>query len=174
MLSRGRAIYNGAGGLVPADHFASKGHPPQPGYNVADHLLDIASEPTDDILADSRVLPVPLLSSRASRMSGMGSDDAASKEKANAPEDGTVTEPGLPQEKQSALPSGVLHRSNYASTFLTQFQVLCGREWKILRRSVSMRYTVPQNSYLLQGLYAVCCSSAHSRHSWRILWWFVL
>jgi hypothetical protein len=90
VLSRGRSIYNGAGGLAPADHFASKGYPPQPGYNVADHLLDIASEPTDDILADNRTLPVPLLRSGTSGLSGTGSDDGAtSKEKTNAPpEDG--------------------------------------------------------------------------------------
>ena len=147
MLSRGWSIYNGAGGLAPADHFASKGYPPQPGYNVADHLLDIASEPTDAILPDNQTLPVRWERSGTSRLSGTGSDDGApSKEKANVPpEDRVAIEQDIPTEKRSTLPGRVLHRSNYASTFLTQFQVLCGREWKILRRSVSMQYVVPQN-----------------------------
>ena len=142
VLSRGRTIYNGAGGLVPADHFTSKGYPPQPGYNVADHLLDIASEPTDNILADSRTLPVPLLRSVTSKLSGNDSDDPTNpKEKVNvAPESGPMTEPILPQENTPAVTSRMPYRSTYASTFLTQFQVLCGREWKILRRSVSMPY----------------------------------
>lgn len=145
MLSRGRSIYHGAGGLVPADHFASKGYPPQPGYNVADHLLDIASEPTDDILADNRTLPVPLLHTGTSKLSGTGSDDGTpSKEKANVPpEDGAVTDRDISKEKMSTLTSRVLQRQHYASTFLTQFQVLCGREWKILLRSVFVRYMMP-------------------------------
>ena len=175
MLSRGRTIYNGAGGLVPADYFASKGYPPQVGYNVADHLLDIASEPTDNILAESRTLPVPLLRSGASRLSGNGSDDDSTpKEKVDAsPESGAVAEPSLPQENRPALTSRMPYRSSYASTFLTQFQVLCGREWKILRRSVSILYAVSQNSSLLQGLHVVCCTSTHSVRSWCVLWWII-
>jgi hypothetical protein len=142
VLSRGRSIYNGAGGLVPADHFASKGYPPQPGYNVADHLLDIASEPTDEILADNQSLPGPLLHTGTPRLSGTGSDDGpTSKEKAEVPlEDPAVINQDIPKEKRSTLMSQVFQRQGYASTFLTQFQVLCGREWKILKRSVSMRY----------------------------------
>jgi len=148
VLSRGRTIYNGAGGLVPADHFASRGYPPQAGYNVADHLLDIASEPTDDILTDNRTLPVPFTGAGISRLSGSGSDDGTTKEKANvAPEDGTVAGPEPPPENIPAVTRRVFHRSNYASTFLTQFQVLCGREWKILRRSVSMRCAVPRTNF---------------------------
>lgn len=144
MLSRGRSIYNGAGGLVPAEHFASKGYPAQPGYNVADHLLDIASEPTDDILADKRTIPVPLLHSGTPRLSGTGSDDGtASKEKAQVPlEEGVVTDQETLMEKRSTLTSRVLQHQSYASTFLTQFQVLSGREWKILQRFVFMRHAV--------------------------------
>ena len=145
MLSHGRSIYHGAGGLAPADHFASKGYPPQPGYNVADHLLDIASEPTDDILADNRTPPVALLHTGTPKLSATGSDDGApSKEKANDPlEDGTVTDHDIPKENISTLTSRMLQRQHYASTFLTQFQVLCGREWKILLRSVFVRYMMP-------------------------------
>jgi hypothetical protein len=142
VLSRGRTIYNGAGGLVPADYFASRGYPPQPGYNVADHLLDIASEPTDDILAENRTIPALLSRSEISKLSGTGTDDDAARvEKVERPrQDEGATESDLPKEKISALTSRVPRRSNYASTFLTQFQVLCGREWKILRRSVSVRF----------------------------------
>jgi len=145
VLSRGRSIYNGAGGLVPSDHFASRGYPSQPGYNVADHLLDIASEPTDDIFADNRTVPVTMLNSGTPRLSGTGSDDEP-KEKANVPlEDAAVTDQDILKEKGPTLTSRVLRRQSYASTFLTQFQVLSGREWKILQRSVYMQYAVPQN-----------------------------
>ena len=135
VLSRGRMVYNGAGGLVPAEYFASRGYPPQPGYNVADHLLDIASEPTDDLLADSRTFSVPV------SRTGTGSDDGAipaEKKTDSLPQDEEATEPNLLKEKRSPLKSRMPHRSNYPSTFLTQFQVLCGREWKILRRPVSV------------------------------------
>ena len=147
MLSRGRSIYHGAGGLVPAEHFASKGYPPQPGYNVADHLLDIASEPTDDILADNRTLPVPSTHTGTPKLSGTGSDDGVpSTEKANVPlEDGLVSDQDIHKEERSTLRNRVLQRQAYTSTFLTQFQVLCGREWKILRRSVSVRYVMPHS-----------------------------
>ena len=146
MLSRGRSIYHGAGGLIPADHFASKGYPPQAGYNVADHLLDIASEPTDDILADNPKIPIPMLHAGTPKLSSGSDDGTPSKEKANVPlEDGAVTEKEIPKEKMSTLTSRVLQRQHYASTFLTQFQVLCGREWKILLRSVSVQYMMPHS-----------------------------
>jgi hypothetical protein len=174
VLSRGRTIYNGAGGLVPANHFASRGYPPQPGYNVADHLLDIASEPTDDILADSRTLSVPLSHNETSEPLGTGSDDdATAKEKTSVPPN-EDTGPDLPEENILTSTGRVPRRSTYASTFLTQFQVLCGREWKILLRSVPMRRAVPQNQPLLQGLHIVCCAFGLSVHPWRVLWGFIL
>ena len=73
-------------------------------------------------------------------MSGTGSDDGTtSKEKAPVPlEEGVVTDQDGPEEKRSTLTSRVWQHQSYASTFLTQFQVLCGREWKILQRSVSI------------------------------------
>ncbi|OBZ75973.1 putative ATP-dependent permease [Grifola frondosa] len=45
LLSHGRALYSGPGGFAPAEHFAAQGIAYKEGYNVADHLLDIASDP---------------------------------------------------------------------------------------------------------------------------------
>ena len=141
VLSLGKELYFGPGGLAPNDYFAQHGHPAQPGYNVADHLLDIASEPTDELLGLAR-------HKTASRQSGTtvpGDSDLnhVSKEthvrEPSDPEkaavNGTETPKSLP--KQTKFGSSRL-MSSYSTTFLTQLQVLCGREWKILRRDKSL------------------------------------
>ncbi|KAH9918371.1 ABC transporter [Epithele typhae] len=45
LLAHGRALYSGPGGFAPAEHFAGQGIAYKEGYNVADYLLDIASDP---------------------------------------------------------------------------------------------------------------------------------
>lgn len=142
VLSHGRELYFGPGGLAPNDYFASRGHPAQPGYNVADHLLDIASEPTDDLLAHGR------------RASGSRTATASTSEERKGLHEelrpvpnhgGPVIESNGDAEKNSTISSkaeapkqpklaGMNLRANYAVTFLTQLEVLCGREWKVLKR----------------------------------------
>lgn len=129
MLSQGHALYSGAGGMTPVQHFmknASNIVPPyREGYNVADYLLEVASDPPVGVFD---------LSSHSHHPHGNGSDG-----------DVTGKEAGLLQQQAgSGLPvilNGTVHqqadlrsRSSYATTFLTQFQYLCGREWKILQR----------------------------------------
>ena len=50
LFANGRQLYFGPGGNAPADFFASQGRPCPVGYNVADHLLEIASAPIDGLL----------------------------------------------------------------------------------------------------------------------------
>ncbi|THH20052.1 hypothetical protein EW146_g1242 [Bondarzewia mesenterica] len=44
LLSRGRALYCGPGSFAPVLHFSAQGVVYRHGYNVADHLLEIASD----------------------------------------------------------------------------------------------------------------------------------
>ena len=45
LLSGGCCLFEGSGGFAPAEYFATQGSPCAPGYNVADHLLDLAHMP---------------------------------------------------------------------------------------------------------------------------------
>ncbi|KAH7318800.1 hypothetical protein B0J17DRAFT_747732 [Rhizoctonia solani] len=75
LLSRGEQVYFGPGGTVPVRSLESRGaHGMEEGYNVADWLLEVASE----------------------------------------------------------------GGQKYAATFLTQVEVLCGREWKNLKRDKTL------------------------------------
>jgi len=109
LLADGRALYEGPGGLAPAEYFAERGSPCTPGYNVADHLLDLAHSPP--ALPDT-----PNMSKEGAAI--------ASSETSN------------PNERGSGSALWKLSRQRSAAAFLTQLQVLAGREWKILRRFV--------------------------------------
>lgn len=127
LLSHGRALYSGPGGLAPAKHFRSvhewetgQGNESEipkyeEGYNVADYLLEIASAAPIGPSSSS-----PMVENK-SQESGSPSADI-DEEVAN----GADLEALSTRGKQS--------RGKYAATFLTQFEVLCGREWKILCR----------------------------------------
>ncbi|KAI9452949.1 hypothetical protein BJY52DRAFT_1291187 [Lactarius psammicola] len=106
LLAGGRALYEGPGGLAPAEYFAERGSPCTPGYNVADHLLDLAHAPPPAQQPDS---PIPT-------------------KEAGAITDATANQ----HERGSALRK--LAQPRNAAAFLTQLQVLAGREWKVLRR----------------------------------------
>lgn len=122
LLARGTCIYNGGGGSEAAQYFASKGLSCPDGYNVADHLLDIASDPPSHLAhANSE-------EKETSRSLEEKQDASTGESQAKD----VVTHPSvLPKERPSASYSA---RSSYATTFLTQLEVLSQREWKILRR----------------------------------------
>ncbi|KAF8437588.1 ABC transporter [Boletus edulis BED1] len=133
LLSRGRALYSGPGGLAPIRHFASAHDadiqrtgeselpPYEEGHNVADYLLEIASAtPAGSISAQPAKKNSNELTSTANH---------SANEKAN----GTDVEALVTRNR------GIT--GEYATTFLTQFQVLCGREWKLLRRDKSLFFT---------------------------------
>jgi ABC-type multidrug transport system ATPase subunit len=126
LLSNGRALYSGPGGLIPAQYFmrmreeggAGADVPPyEEGYNVADYLLEISSE-SPNIPRMSPITGIP----DEKGLANPGSPTASVEEKDDRRKD------------VEALSSQNLEPGKYAATFLTQLQVLCGREWKILRR----------------------------------------
>ncbi|KAF7359175.1 Abc transporter [Mycena sanguinolenta] len=121
VMSHGRVLYSGAGSLAPADYFAREAAgiapPYQQGYNVADYLLEVASDP-----------PVALF-----QLQG-GKDESDRSETASAEKRALAGETASPN-------AAVAGSSNYAATFLTQLEYLCGREWKILRRDKSLFFT---------------------------------
>ncbi|KAG9318076.1 ABC-2 type transporter-domain-containing protein [Chiua virens] len=135
LLSRGRALYSGSGGLAPARHFTSlrdvdlqgTGESEVPayeeGYNVADYLLEIASAARVGSISTSTV----------SEEKSKGQYPATAKRGSNEKAGGSDVE-AMTTRNQSIA-------GEYATTFLTQFQVLCGREWKLLRRDKSLFLT---------------------------------
>jgi hypothetical protein len=124
VLSHGRSLYFGPGSFAPVNHFGelnNQGVPVptyQQGYNVADYLLEVASDPPVALFRSSN----SLTSLRTeNEKGGEGSNDAEKAFKIRAP-----------RRKLSLIPG----RQSYAATFLTQFEVLSGREWKLLGRCV--------------------------------------
>lgn len=128
LLSHGRALYSGPGSFTPAQHFADVAPgivpPYQQGYNVADYLLEVASDP-----------PVALFQLHRTYPDGSGS--------ANTSEKGLLRNEGgahlnadqlIEKSSNDRLSSTRGTKLRYATTFLTQLQHLSGREWKILRR----------------------------------------
>ncbi|KAG0706465.1 hypothetical protein DFH29DRAFT_151920 [Suillus ampliporus] len=127
LLSNGRALYSGPGGLAPAQYFMRMREgggagadvlPYDEGYNVADYLLDIASETPD-------IPSMPL------------GTNVADKPRASV----SAEEKGNGGKDVEALSTQILEPGMYAATFLTQLQVLCGREWKVLRRDKTLFFT---------------------------------
>lgn len=119
LLSHGRALYTGPGGLAPADYFSSKGISYQQGYNVADYLLDIASDP-----------PVALF------QTGEGTKESSSEQVVEGGVGELEKGYGSPRLTALSKSTGSIARgrSRCATTFLTQLEVLSGREWKFLCR----------------------------------------
>ncbi|KAJ7168414.1 hypothetical protein C8R43DRAFT_984293 [Mycena crocata] len=130
LLSHGRALYSGAGAFAPAEHFAREAAgiapPYQQGYNVADYLLEVASEP-----------PVALFQLRSGSNSPPEKSDSSENGVSAADEDVSAEREkrGAGGRTKSAA------RTKYATTFLTQLQYLSGREWKILRRDKTLFFT---------------------------------
>ena len=131
VLAHGRALYAGPGGLEPlrALERMGVGSPPE-GYNVAEHLLDVASDPS------------PAMFSSAVRHETSQGREGESEAKSDSEKSDRDTSP-VELEKGGATSKrrwiaggapGLVTRSQYAATFLTQLEVLSGREWKILRR----------------------------------------
>jgi hypothetical protein len=122
LLSHGHTIYCGPGSFAPKDYFAHCPVPVRPyqhGYNIADYLLEVASDP-----------PVGLFQLKSTNSAGTVVSPSI--------QDGADTEKGevVKTERSKKLSFGGLKMNGgrYATTFLTQFEVLSGREWKILRR----------------------------------------
>jgi hypothetical protein len=118
LLSHGRALYSGPGGFAPAEYFSNAGTvaPYQKGYNVAEYLLEVANDP-----------PVSLFQLRQSHISSKESNDAGSTSEKDSP--------------IASIAKVDTSEHRYATTFLTQLQYLCGREWKTLKRDKTLFVT---------------------------------
>lgn len=119
LLSEGRTLYMDKGGLTPVNHFVSQGLPRCPeGYNVADWLLDIASEPTPTTNATG-----------VTKHPENGTSHLRRRREESPHENGLLAGDEKTEENTVQLMAG-----QYATTFLTQFEILAGREWKNLKR----------------------------------------
>ena len=155
VLAQGRQVYFGPGGHAPADYFEQRGMACPPDYNVADHLLEIASSPAATIqsLSDGS----SSVSTRAQEESTIKGTALRSQETPGILEKGDMalggTVPTLngtsvsqgsgsdseaweDREGNVILPvaSKISHRA--AATFFTQLEVLSGREIRNLKRQV--------------------------------------
>jgi len=123
LLAHGRALYNGPGCFRPTEHFAAVASgtvpPYQPGYNVAEYLLEVANDP-----------PVSLFTQPSSMTVAKSAADPREFE-------GALEKPST-KSRMSLWSS--LH-PGYATTFFTQLQYLCGREWKTLKRDKTLFLT---------------------------------
>ena len=105
------------------------------GYNVADYLLEVASDPHVSLF----------------QQTGKATDVDSEKgpEHRTSDSDLPVSEKGGAASLPAVSPR---KRSKYATLFLTQLQVLSGREWKILRRWVLPPIDYPSaHSWVFQG-----------------------
>jgi len=156
LLSNGRQLYFGPGGSKPAEYFASQGRPCPEGYNVADHLLEIASGSSEGLKTGkeasatdstgssiSNSITQAENSKNQSQSRFVEGDMSPSQEKdmqypptslyMDDPRNREVDLAELSEEKQK---KEWWPRSHCATTFLTQMTVLSGREWRNLKRFV--------------------------------------
>ncbi|CAL1703348.1 unnamed protein product [Somion occarium] len=143
LLAHGRALYSGPGGLAPAQYFSAQGIPYQEGYNVADYLLDVASDPPVALfqstggsqISNDQVIP----SNTKERID----DDVNASEKGHAQRSIVLGNlDGSPALQKDVQPQRSKQRSSkYSATFLTQLEVLSAREWKILKRDYTLFFT---------------------------------
>ncbi|KAG6836591.1 hypothetical protein H0H93_006334 [Arthromyces matolae] len=136
LLSHGRALYSGPGGFAPSEYFAkvaSNVVPAYPaGYNVADYLLDIASDPNVSLFQISEK------NNTAASSTGHVNGESGSSEPTEKSSSADQVNPLLSRTLSSPAALSSRPQLAYATTFLTQLQVLAGREWKILRRDKSL------------------------------------
>ncbi|KAF9484945.1 hypothetical protein BDN70DRAFT_871937 [Pholiota conissans] len=144
LLAHGRSLYSGPGGFAPSEYFSTvaPGTVPayQQGYNVAEYLLEVASNPPVALFQIQRTHTLTNHDNATITMDGKTTyPESHSSEKvphhsveASPKQDGAVTAEVL-------QPSG--RRTGYETTFLTQLQYLCGREWKVLKRDKTLFLT---------------------------------
>ncbi|GJJ11935.1 hypothetical protein Clacol_006173 [Clathrus columnatus] len=159
---------NGPGGFTPVQILTAQGEAPCPdGYNIADWLLDVASEQQTNnrtrVVTSSREMEIheqsgsELLNRRATG-SGMLAPPA--------PGAAAIAEGGSQEklvdpakiERDNSVTSGNSKGRNqkwseglYATTYMTQFEVLARREWLNLKRDRSLFIT----HFIISGILGV-------------------
>ncbi len=148
LLASGRQLYFGPGGAEPSRHFATLGLTCPEGYNTADHLLEIASNPPPNLVtgkispiqrpSDSSDSAAKLVMSREEPSHSYTDGRSLEKGKATRNEESYEVPVMSKTEDSSYPPSHVESTSRTtarcATTFLTQLIVLSGREWRNLKR----------------------------------------
>jgi hypothetical protein len=131
LLAHGQALYSGPGSFAPVEYFNQQpGDIPkyQEGYNVADYLLEVASNPPVSLFPMSGALT-------QGTVAPINDGREKGKDSADMVEKGMVGGSGLGIGQWGGHNvSGSSLKGTYAATFLTQLEILSGREWKILRR----------------------------------------
>lgn len=173
LLANGRQLYFGPGGNKAADFFKKQNRPCPEGYNIADHLLEIASSSSEGLLSGPQAqMPIltsngkspqnkhtPSPSSRSTSHPSMDRSISASDKHLNDMEtpyaEKSYAYPpanGLSREKSNDMnladlgDEGTAKKRRWyqwpgthcATTFLTQIEVLSGREWRNLRRDKTL------------------------------------
>ncbi|SRR6266550_4254143 len=149
LLSHGRSLYAGQGSLAPTEYFSSLARQKDiavpacpPGYNVADYLLEIASDPPvalfnlrsgHNMIATTSSVSVPQRHAESEKIGIPFITADSDTEKVSIGDNAQPIVHG-----QGSHKIGHLMESSCATTFLTQLQVLSGREWKILQRYSSL------------------------------------
>ncbi|KDQ59718.1 hypothetical protein JAAARDRAFT_33288 [Jaapia argillacea MUCL 33604] len=131
VLSHGRSLYYGPGSFHPVQHLAAQGTAPPytEGYNIADYLLEVASDP-----------PLTLFHASAQTVGNEQSmESAEGLEK--GPSQVHLNEKSVPASRRRTPWTSPGTGSGYAATFLTQLEVISGREWKVLKRDKSLFLT---------------------------------
>ena len=160
LLSNGRQLYFGPGGSRPAEFFASQGRPCPSGYNVADHLLEIASGSSEGLVTgQSAVISSSADTSSSITGSHTPEDNGSSSKIVTGSGSRFVEETPYQEKSMTYPPANTLMkeekremdlaelgdeekkrewwpRTHCATTFLTQMEVLSGREWRNLKRYV--------------------------------------
>ena len=158
LLSNGRQLYFGPGGSRPAEFFASQGRPCPSGYNVADHLLEIASGSNEGLITGQAAVMAATSNDTISSASGSHTPEGhgSNGNGNNRSEKGVVDESPNQEKNISYPPPNLLKddkreidlaelsdeekkrewwpKTYCATTFLTQMEVLSGREWRNLKR----------------------------------------
>ena len=153
VLAQGKQLYFGPGGHAPAAYFESRGHVCPAGYNVADHLLEIASSPPgliQSLVAGASTSPAEPqaiyrlkgVESRTAETPGLVEKGIAldntvptlNASSTNSGSSGLDLNDNSDREENIIIPvtSKISHKR--ATTFLTQLQVLSGREVRNLQR----------------------------------------
>ncbi|TFK25787.1 ABC transporter [Coprinopsis marcescibilis] len=127
LLAHGRALYSGPGGFEPVTYFSRTAPDAVPayneGHNIAEYLLEVASDP-----------PVALFTLAKDNL-----DSSDSRTTANE----TSEKPYTATNRTTTFTRNAVSQGGlaYATTFLTQLQYLCGREWKTLKRDRTLFLT---------------------------------
>ncbi|KAL7423124.1 hypothetical protein Q5752_002424 [Cryptotrichosporon argae] len=143
LLARGRQLYFGPGRDRPAQFFARQGRPCPAGYNVADHLLEIASADTAGLLSGQAAMDDA--GDDDARSSSHGAEAEAFSEKVVTPSIGATYPPPLLDAPDDMTRHGEdAHGASWwptthcATSLLTQIEVLSGREWRNLKRDKTL------------------------------------